>query len=122
MGVCRPSDRSEDCDRVDCCEDSSKPSGPTGPDADEPVVPLEGGGGGPPGGPPDVADALLVGGVGPLCVDEGGIVLATEARMKIVFFVIEYNGKIVKYNTFYSIFNDLNFLFVQWRLKPFSGT
>ena len=32
LGVCRPlSERSEDWESVDCCEDSSKPSGPTGP-------------------------------------------------------------------------------------------
>ena len=77
MGVCRPSDRSDDCESVDCCEDSSKPSGPTGPAAEEPAFPLEGGGG---GGPE--ADELLVGGVGPLCVEVGGIALATEASSK----------------------------------------
>ena len=32
LGVCLPlSDRSEDWESVDCCEDSSKPSGPSGP-------------------------------------------------------------------------------------------
>ena len=47
---------------------------------------LEGGGG---GGPPAVVDELLVGGVGPLCVDDGGIVLAPEAKN--VEFKIEKN-------------------------------
>ena len=47
---------------------------------------LEGGGG---GGPPAVVDELLVGGVGPLCVDDGGIVLAPEAKN--VEFKIETN-------------------------------
>ena len=78
MGVWRPSDRSDDCESVDCCEDSSNPSGPTGPVAEEPAFPLEGGGG--PGVPE--ADALLVGGVGPLCVEVGGIELATEASSR----------------------------------------
>ena len=79
MGVCRPSERSDDCDKVDCCEDSSNPSGPMGPEEAPPEAGVdpefsrEAGG---PGGP----EAELVGGVGPLGVDVGGKGLAAEPK------------------------------------------
>lgn len=58
LGVCRPSDLSDDCDRVDCCDVSSwsgTPSGPVGVD--------EGAGDSPPGGAlggPPTAKTFLI--------------------------------------------------------------
>ena len=60
LGVCLPlSDRSDDWESVDCCEDSSNPSGPSGPD-DEALDGVVGGG-------------AVLAGVELLWVETGGI-------------------------------------------------